>query len=81
MTGFNFYLEGVNMQPVSVSYEKPDYTSPESSLVAAAKDFEAKSRLTYAGHNQLEGGYRIYYEKSSLFKSKKTYIYYVTEEK
>ncbi|WP_338777125.1 hypothetical protein [Metabacillus sp. FJAT-52054] len=80
MAEYKFYLEGVNMQTITTSYDNPVFISRGSSIIDATKEFAKESKLKYSGHESLQNGYRIYYEKSTLLKRKnKTYIYYVTE--
>ncbi|WP_123917800.1 hypothetical protein [Bacillus sp. FJAT-42376] len=80
MSDYKFFLEGINMQTITTSYDHPVFVSRGASIIDATKEFAKESKLKYAGHESLQSGYRIYYEKSSLLKRKtKTYIYYVTE--
>ncbi|MRX72618.1 hypothetical protein GJU40_10715 [Bacillus lacus] len=77
MAHMKFYLEAVGSRPVSTDYTSPAYISTEGKLAAAAKEMAKKQKLKYIGYDQLQKGYRVYFEKAALLKSsRKNYIYY-----
>ncbi|MGG4490056.1 hypothetical protein [Metabacillus idriensis] len=81
MTEIQFFLEGIGNRNVATDYSSPNYISNEVSIEKASKDFAKKNKLKYIDHEILNSGYRVYYMKPSLLKSKrKPYIYYAKRE-
>lgn len=81
MTEIQFFLEGLGNRNVATDYSNPNYVSDEVSIEKASKEFAKKNKLKYIDHEILNNGYRVYYMKPSLFKSKrKPYIYYAKRE-
>lgn len=79
MREYKFFLEGIGARTVHTDFLNPAYVSGKTSIVDASEEFANKSKLKFIGHESLNKGYRLYYEKSSLLKkNRKTYIYYVS---
>ncbi|MCD7033123.1 hypothetical protein LRR81_02695 [Metabacillus sp. GX 13764] len=79
MGEFKFFLEGIGSRTVAADFLKPDFTSESPSIIDASKELAEKKKLKFMGHESLNRGYRLYYEKPSLLKkNRKTYIYYVS---
>ncbi|KEZ51004.1 hypothetical protein [Metabacillus indicus] len=77
MTEIQFFLEGIGNRNVATDYSSPNFITDESSIEKASKEFAKKNKLKYIEYEILNSGYRVYYLKPSLLKSKrKPYIYY-----